>query len=227
MEERLCPATGAGSLDLAALHTIFAARCPSTCITSLRAPTFHASFVVVSYARPFILGNRVTLCTQRITRTATARLRAGGEWNRDYRAGNLRRVRFTLDADDFESWRMVVSRYPDLTTNWIAKLEQTARDWGQSTSGWYCRPEPLPLTKVVAIHTRAYSGHRWEAFDWSTAEILEVKYANPNIDCLGVKLGDKIYMSGRKVEPNGYHGYKIAVPMRQDFWNPTELVWSD
>jgi hypothetical protein len=150
-----------------------------------------------------------------------------GEWNRDYRAGNLRRVRFTLDADDFEPWRIVVSRYPDLTTNWIAKLEQTARNWGQSTSGWYCCPDPLPLTKVVATHTRAYSGHRWEAFDWSTAKVLEVKNPNPNMDCLGVKLDDKIYMSARKVSPNGYHEYKIAIPMRQASWNPTQLVWSD
>jgi Bacterial extracellular solute-binding protein len=70
---------------------------------------------------------------------ATARLRAWGEWDRDYRAGNLRRARFTLDADDFESWRMVVSRYPDLTTNWIAKLEQIARDWGQSMGRYKMR----------------------------------------------------------------------------------------
>jgi hypothetical protein len=34
-------------------------------------------------------------------------------WEKDYRAGTIRRVRFTLAAGDFEPWLTVLARYPN------------------------------------------------------------------------------------------------------------------
>lgn len=134
-------------------------------------------------------------------------------WEGAFRAGNIRRVRFTLAADDFEPWLTVLARYPECTPDWIVALEESARERGQSTSGWHCRPDPLQLAKVIAIDTRA-CGHRWERFDLSSAVVLEKAVTNrtPNTDCLGIKLGDTIYWSVREIRPHGHHLYTSLPP---------------
>jgi hypothetical protein len=139
-----------------------------------------------------------------------------GTWEETYRAGAIRRVRFTLAADDFEPWLTVVGRYPEWTPDWIETLQKVARDWGQSTSCWYCRPDPLPLVRVIAVDTRAYSGHRWDPFHLSSAVVLEntATSPSPNMDRLGIKLGDKIYWSTRELRSNGYDAYVIVEPTR-------------
>ena len=130
-------------------------------------------------------------------RTAT-----GYAWEKEYRAGIMRRVRITLASDDFEPWLSVLARYPEWTPEYIARLQRAARDHGQSTSGWYCRPDPLPLAKAVAIETRAYTSHRWEPFDLTSAVVLEATTTeeSPHEDCLGIKLGDKIYLESPRSE---------------------------
>lgn len=130
-------------------------------------------------------------------------------WDKAYRAGTIRRVRITLAARDFEPWLTVVARYPDWTPDWITRLQEVARKQGQSASGWYCRPDPLPLAKAIAIDTRSYTGHRWEPFDLSSAVVLEPKTAKPtpDADTLGIKLGDKIYWSTREARSDGHDAY--------------------
>src|SRR6266567_3149051 len=70
-----------------------------------------------------------------------------GMWEEDYRSGRLRRVRFTLAAEDFEPWREVCARFPRWEAALIESLEKTGRERGSSPSAWFCRVEPLPLAK--------------------------------------------------------------------------------
>jgi hypothetical protein len=129
-------------------------------------------------------------------------------WEKSYRAGDIRRVRFTLDAADFEPWRTVYARYPEWTPYKIEQLHDAARSRGQSTAGHYCRAEPLPLAKVIAIDTRAYTGHRWEPFDLSASAVFDI---GPN--CLGVKLGTKIYPSIREYSPDWHRAFTLCEPV--------------
>jgi hypothetical protein len=110
-------------------------------------------------------------------------------------------VRFTLAADDFEPWLTVLARYPEWTTKHIASLRDSARSRGQATSGWYCRPEPLPIAKVCAVHTRAYTSHSWEPFELSRAVVFDgpESVPTPNVDSCGIMLGAKIYWSSREM----------------------------
>jgi hypothetical protein len=110
------------------------------------------------------------------------------------RSGELRPVVFVGQPRDLEPWLTVLARYPERTPDWIAGLQKVALDHRQSTSGWFCCPNPLPLTNMIAIDTRSYTGHRWEPFDLSSAVALEAKAAKPtpDADCMGIKLGDKI-----------------------------------
>jgi hypothetical protein len=84
-------------------------------------------------------------------------------WNDVYRAGHLRRVRFTVAAEDFEPWLDVYARFPEWTSDMIERLQKTAGEQLTQTSEWYCRSEPLPLANVIAVDTRAYLGHKWGA----------------------------------------------------------------
>jgi len=113
-------------------------------------------------------------------------------------------VRFTLAAEDFEPWLIVVRRYPEFTPDLIERLQR-----GQSSAAWYCLPDPLPLARVIAIHTRSYTGHRWEPFDLSSAVVLE---PTPGADCLGIALGGKIYWSVRETRVDRPDGYVIGNP---------------
>lgn len=118
-------------------------------------------------------------------------------------------MRFTLAADDFEPWLTVIGRYPEWTP--MDRKSSKGRAHGQSTLGWYCRPDSLPLVRVIAVDTRAYSSHRWESFNLSSAVVLEdtATILWPNKDRLGIKLGDKIYWSTRELRSNGHHAYEI------------------
>jgi hypothetical protein len=121
-------------------------------------------------------------------------------------------VRFTLAAEDFEPWLTAVRRYawtPDL----IERLQRA-----QSSAAWYCRPDPLPLARVIAIHTRSYTGHRWEAFDLSKSIVLEAEPTEsmPGAECLGIKLGGKLYWSIRET--------RVDEPDHYGFANPTPAM---
>ncbi len=134
-----------------------------------------------------------------------------GDWMQDYRKGAIRRVRFTVSPEDFEPWRRVVARYPEWTANMIANLERVARERG-SSAGWHCRPDPLPLPRVLAVHTRSYLAHRWEPFDLISATVLEATTDTPRdgVDCIGLQLGDLIYWSERERQLEGHDVYRAT-----------------
>jgi hypothetical protein len=81
------------------------------------------------------------------------------------------KVRFTLDAADFEQWLSVVSRYPEWTPKMIKELQDRGHANGSSPYSWYARAEPLPLDKVVAVHTMGHPDNDWQPFDLSLAQI--------------------------------------------------------
>ncbi len=140
----------------------------------------------------------------------------GSVGKQQYREGTIRRVRFTLDAADFEPWRQVYARYSGWTPERMEGLEQVARANGhRSTEGvWLCRADPLPLSKVIAVHTRSYLGHGWEPFDFASAEVFEATTDNPQpgVDCLAVEIGGKIYASECTKQADGAHAFRPAVP---------------
>ena len=128
-----------------------------------------------------------------------------------YRGSSYAKVRFTLDADDFEQWLTVVGRYPEWTPKMIRALQDLGHENGSSPYSWYARAEPLPLSKVVAVDTMVYPDNCWQPFDLSTAEISTVE-GRPGI--MGVRIGDGIFFSESYVNPVGVTGYKFmpAVP---------------
>jgi hypothetical protein len=63
------------------------------------------------------------------------------------RTNSCAKVRFTLDADDFEQWLTVVGRYPEWTPKMIKALQDLGPKSGSSPYSWYARAEPLPLSQ--------------------------------------------------------------------------------
>ena len=136
-----------------------------------------------------------------------------GTWEETYRDGAIRRVRFTVDFSDFGPWLTVLARYPEWTPDWINRLRNAAQQRGQPTLGWYCRPDRLPLNKVLAVHTRSYTGHSWDPFDLSAAEVIERQTDEPLAEeRLGIKIGKMIFWSIRQVSPDGHDAYTIERP---------------
>jgi hypothetical protein len=129
-----------------------------------------------------------------------------------YRGSSYARIRFTLDADDFEQWLTVVGRYPEWTPKMIKALHDRGHENGSSPYSWYARAKPLPLDKVVGVHTMEYPDNRWRPFDWSVAVISTVQ-GRPDI--MGVRIGDRIFFSERYVDPDGITAYRFkpAVPV--------------
>src|SRR5882672_10974643 len=82
--------------------------------------------------------------------TATAEYRVDGD---GYNAGKWARVRITLEAEDFEPWREMARRN-GYTERQIKNLENSGRERGSDTRKWVSREKPLPISRVVAIHTQ-------------------------------------------------------------------------
>jgi hypothetical protein len=129
-----------------------------------------------------------------------------------YRGSFYAKVRFTLDADDFEQWMAVVGRYPEWTPKMIKALCDRGHKYGSSPFSWYARAEPLPLDKVVAVHTMEYPDNNWRSFDRSVAEISTVQ---DGPDIMGVRIGDRIFFSDQYVDPEGITWYRLkpSVPV--------------
>jgi hypothetical protein len=53
-----------------------------------------------------------------------------------YRGSSYARVRFTLDADDFEQWLTVVGRYPEWTPKMMKALQDFGHESGSSPYSW-------------------------------------------------------------------------------------------
>jgi hypothetical protein len=122
----------------------------------------------------------------------TASTTGGDPDSKIYRGKFYAKVRFTLDADDFEQWMTVVDRYPEWTPKMIKALCDRGHKYGSSPYSWYARAEPLPLDKVGAVHTMEYPDDNWRSFDRSVAEISTVQ---DGPDIMGVRIGDRIFFS--------------------------------
>jgi hypothetical protein len=94
----------------------------------------------------------------------------------------------------------------------IKALQDLRHESGSSPYSWYARAEPLPLSKVVAVHTMVYPDNRWQPFHLSAAEVSTVE-GRPDI--MGVRIGDGIFFGESYVNPDGVTGYKFkpAVPV--------------
>jgi hypothetical protein len=114
-----------------------------------------------------------------------------------YRSGQMRMVRFTLQAEDFEPWHDITPRYPAWTTEQIERLEWSARS---SSALWRWRTEPLPRDRWVAIDTRSHFDTRWKPFPLDTTVI-----SGPE-GSLGIKIDDKLYFS-KRIDSDGSISY--------------------
>jgi hypothetical protein len=142
----------------------------------------------------------------------TASTTGGDPDSKFYRGKFYAKVRFTLDADDFEQWMTVVDRYPEWTLNMIKALCDRGHKYGSSPYSWYARAEPLPLDKVVAVHTMEYPDNNWRPFDLSVTKISTVQ---DGPDIMGVRIGDRIFFSDQYVDPEGITWYRLkpSVPV--------------
>jgi hypothetical protein len=108
-----------------------------------------------------------------------------------YQAGHTRLVRFVLDKTDFEPWRKIVKRFPerpDCTPEHIAELIERAQERGQHWAVWYCRPEPLPLTQVIRIDTKAWNTE-WEDYGNISCSGRTAEYPTLRLTAFGITAG--------------------------------------
>jgi hypothetical protein len=117
-----------------------------------------------------------------------------------YRAG-LPLVRFTLRGEDFEPWPRILDRFPQWTPEQVGRLEAFAREKGQAVSGWKTRAEPLPLSQVIKVETKRYTG-RWQMIDLNTACLQKGKEH-------GVLIDNIVYWSKRCIEPDAPAHYAV------------------
>lgn len=136
-------------------------------------------------------------------------------WQPTFDAGVIRRVRFTLHAEDFAPWREVYAR-----SGWspfdMISLERAALSRGSNTAKHFCRAEPLSLSRVIAVHTRSVKSKAWEPFDIASANVSELgpikgdTFGPDVVDCLGIEIGGLWYTSERFKAEHGNSGYAFA-----------------
>jgi hypothetical protein len=122
-----------------------------------------------------------------------------------YRGSFYAKVRFTLDAD-FEQCMTVVGRYPEWTPKMFKALHDLGHENGSSPHSWYARANPLPLDKLVAVHTMVDPDNCWRPSDWSVAVISTVQ---GGLDIRGVRIRDRILFSERYVDLDGIAAYRF------------------
>ncbi|MCJ2052004.1 hypothetical protein [Methylobacterium sp. J-070] len=122
------------------------------------------------------------------------------------RAGRVRLVRFVLQAEDFEPWHTIVSRFPAWTPELISSVELAAA--GKSRpQNWRCRSGSLRVERWLAVETRSYTDKVWRPLP-TPWRILPFE-----VGSVGVQIGPKIYVLTAVAGPFGSSGY---VPMVLD-----------
>jgi hypothetical protein len=121
----------------------------------------------------------------------------------NYRSGQTRMVRFTLQAEDFEPWRDITRRFPAWTTEQIVRLERSAQSpsavFGGRTKAllWCYRTKPLERNRWVAIATRGILDVDWKPFSLDAAVI-----SGPE-GILGLKIDVELLFS-RRIDSDDY-----------------------
>jgi hypothetical protein len=104
-----------------------------------------------------------------------------------YNAGKWARVRITLEAEDFEPWRDMARRN-GFTERQIKKLENLGRERGSDTRKWVSSEKPVPISRVVAIHTQdQINGDEWRLLSNGTKDICA--YSIDDTEIMGVDIG--------------------------------------
>jgi hypothetical protein len=120
-----------------------------------------------------------------------------------YRDGTWLLVRLTLSADDFEPWARIPSLYPTWTPEAVERLERSGRKMGDDPAQWWCRAGSLPLSRIVAIETKAYRASNWAAL--CSREII----GSPD-GALGIVIGGTMFFSTQFKESDGRTGYLVG-----------------
>lgn len=119
-----------------------------------------------------------------------------------YRSGLTRLVRFTLHRADFEPWRDIVKRFPDWTPKHVEMSEKSAKS---DPTAWWCRSEPPPRSRWLAIDTRSYADNLWRPLDLDVyVEAVE------GGKVLGVIVAGKAFYSQQGQQANGRFGYEVV-----------------
>jgi hypothetical protein len=119
-----------------------------------------------------------------------------------YRSGLTRLVRFTLHKADFDPWRTIVERFPEWTAKHIELLERAAES---DPATWWCRVEPLPRSRWLAIATRSYVDKRWRSLDLDV-HVESLKGGK----VLGVTVAGKAFYSEQRLRSDGRFGYNLC-----------------
>jgi hypothetical protein len=98
---------------------------------------------------------------------------------------DIRLVRFTLHASDFEPWSKIITRCPEWSPEQIKHVKKYP-----TPRAWRCRSEPLPWERWIAIEIKIKYG-RWWPYDFrkhvphisekDAAEIVAALQAYPRV----------------------------------------------
>lgn len=136
---------------------------------------------------------------------ATKELRGDGTCtaHRFYKAGKTWLVRFTLNGEDFHPWSDIKLQSSPWTPTHIALLEALAE--GKSDpADWWCRVDPLPLDRVIAIEAKPFKGSIWRTVEPN----FEVGW-RPGKNVLKTKIGNYVFISAQETGPHGQKLYDI------------------
>lgn len=122
---------------------------------------------------------------------------AAGAARRLIRDGQIMAVRFALDPHDFQPWQDVLTQQ-GWTTAQVGTLIDAGRKTGQSADGWRARPQPLPLSRILAIETRGFQSKDWQPINDPAGCVVRYSPAR-----LGVRINGTIYSAEKSDGPHG------------------------
>ncbi len=139
-------------------------------------------------------------------RTATS-----GIYRDEVKKGMARYIRFTLPEAAFVPWNEYKA---GCNPDGIEAVETRARQLKVDPQLWWCREQPLELSKVLEIHHRGVDG-AWHPLD-DTQFVRFGRYQNT----LGIRINDTIYAAMRDVGDDGLAGYICGEPIHQSGTRP-------
>jgi hypothetical protein len=131
-----------------------------------------------------------------IGRTATAT-------NQDalYRSGGIFPVRYILPSDESFPWSEALDRNPVWTREHVTVLEGNRYAEPQQ---WFCRIEPLPLSRTLGVEWRRYANPKWTP----VSNDMEILTGPPEMTTL--RIGHMAFLSERVQEPGRRTAYAAA-----------------